>query len=1413
MTDESPDSRIDAICEQFEGELRQGRSPHISDFLRATAAERKQLLAELLRLKIDYARRNGDEPKEEAYLDEFPDDQDVVRDVLTWAAEAKPVNQVSSSETPLAAYMNKLGAEAQPDVFADLLRRELERRAERGDTPTPEEYEELWPELATVIQTIFRESTVEDSDREHEPSGTQTFIAPSSSEQFGKYRKVAELGSGGMGAVFEVQHLESGQRVALKTLPIVDGAKLHRFKREFRSLADVNHPNIIGLHTLERSERGIWFITMDIVEGGVKFLDYVRPDGILDLEKLRHASAQLATAVHVLHSQRPPVIHRDLKPSNVLVKPDGTVIVLDFGLVQEGDDTLSVGKIAGTPAYMAPEQASSNTPVSEASDWYALGVMLYEALTGKPPFRGGAPLEIIVAKSNTDAPPVVPSDHIPADLAQLTNQLLARKVDDRANADVVLQVLCPEGNAAVEPQEEEPLVGRASQLRELDSALRHVRDGAQALAVFVHGKSGEGKSILCERFVSAIDQHSRDTLVMSGRCYDRESVPFKALDALVDSLAAHLRSLASDEAALLLPRDIFILAHVFPVLQRVTIVAKASQGRDVRFDEAQIRARAFAALRELLQRMTETTTLVWLIDDLQWGDSDSAEALFEVLKSPESPRLLLLGTYRSDEVERSEFLATWKQQQEAHNLVEMRTVSVGPLSPAECAEVIANFAHCSVDDALEQAHQLAAKIDGNPLLLTELVRAASEATSSNESQSMGNMIAAKLARLPSSSRELLEVIAASGQAIRVVEASEAAGQTSQVMATLSHMRNERLIKIHGAGSSAQVDTYHDKIRETIYAELDSVRRRDLHDRLANAIERQHEFDFDLLRESIERLNSARVVSTRFYDLAYHFDLAGRTERAWVYGLVAAEQARQQSSPEVAAQQFKIAHRNSEGLDVALRYRIAYGSGEALLLIGDYQESRTALNEVFAMAEDAYSQAKIEELLGQLALKEGRIMDATESFESGLRRLGRRVPRSAAGYTSFAIVQAVVQITHSLLPRLFTEKRGHMDDLSELRLKLFLRLFEPYMFKSPLRAFWSHLAAMNHAEKYARSAWWAWSYSAHACFLAMVGLQRRGNRYGKAATQLAEQVDDLWVQGFANSYPGMGLFASAMYGDALDKCDRGRNCYAKAGDKWWLHLADFHACYSHFGLGELRRAGERAKELFDSCSRIGDSRLMCTAWLLARTTSGKLPFPSLKAHFPNRPDDVMSNVHGWLAESLWHLAHERPQEAVGILENAFVQMKNNNCYNSHTMHVVPMMAAARRHLAHDLQKTEPDAARQEMNRSVKWARWATRVSRFAPLMAPLALREFAQSLEAQGKLDKAYRMATKSCRVAKKQDAKFEYAQSLLVCSRIGVALQKAGAHEQLEEAQRLLAGFAEEQRAIADTDSFTEATAEISVEP
>src|SRR2546425_6969668 len=203
------------------------------------------------------------------------------------------------------------------------------------------------------------------------------------------------------------------------------------------------------------------------------------------------------------------------------------------------------------------------------------------------------------------------------------------------------------------------------------------------MAVYIHGNSGMGKSTLVRTFLDQLKREAPNAIVLQGRCYERESVPYKALDGVVDSLSKHLSSLRHTRAEALMPRNSLALARVFPVMLQVDPIFNARSARPETVDLFTLRRQAFGSLRELLGRITNLRPLVIYIDDLQWADADSTFLLEDLLRPPDAPKLLLIGSFRTEDTEDKLFL---KRLLQGTGTDTCREVFVGPLPRGEARE-------------------------------------------------------------------------------------------------------------------------------------------------------------------------------------------------------------------------------------------------------------------------------------------------------------------------------------------------------------------------------------------------------------------------------------------------------------------------------------------------------------------------------------------------------------------------------------------------------------------------------------------------------------------------------------------------------------------------------------------------------
>ena len=261
-------------------------------------------------------------------------------------------------------------------------------------------------------------------------------MALTSGTKIGPYEIQSPLGAGGMGEVYRATDTKLGRDVALKVLPAEmahDPERLARFRREAKALAQLDHPNIVTIHSVEESD-GVHFLTMQLVEG--RPLDRLIPAGGLLVEQIVGIASALADALAAAHEKG--IVHRDLKPANVMVSNDGRVKVLDFGLAKDvrttnlSDATLTsasqtqVGVVMGTPAYMSPEQTSGR-PLDHRTDIFSLGIVLHEMATGRRPFEGNSSAELVSAILRDTAPSVTDiRPDLPSDLARIVRRCLEK---------------------------------------------------------------------------------------------------------------------------------------------------------------------------------------------------------------------------------------------------------------------------------------------------------------------------------------------------------------------------------------------------------------------------------------------------------------------------------------------------------------------------------------------------------------------------------------------------------------------------------------------------------------------------------------------------------------------------------------------------------------------------------------------------------------------------------------------------------------------------------------------------------------------------------------------------------------------------------------------------------------------------
>ncbi|MHB9032159.1 MAG: serine/threonine-protein kinase [Anaerolineae bacterium] len=356
-----------------------------------------------------------------------------------------------------------------------------------------------------------------------------------------RYRLESEIGRGGTGVVYRAHDELLGREVAVKVLHQAgtDPTGLARLLREAQAAARLQHPNIVALYDVcEGPEQA--FIVMEYVQGRS-----LREYGSRSTGELLPLLEQVCAALQ--HAHEHGIIHRDLKPENVVITPDGSARLMDFGLARSEDapHLTTDGTLMGTLAYLAPELIQGQ-PASARSDLYALGVLMYESATGRPPYSGATAAELLSQHLYTTA---VPPSHylptIPPALEALIMRLLAKHPDERPNsaAEVLhsLQQLRqpPDMNTApaaptatLEHLVRGRMVGRGAELAQAENLWQQALAGAEGSRVLlVSGEPGIGKTRLVRELAARV--HLLRARTLTGECYAEGSAPYAPLGQAV----------------------------------------------------------------------------------------------------------------------------------------------------------------------------------------------------------------------------------------------------------------------------------------------------------------------------------------------------------------------------------------------------------------------------------------------------------------------------------------------------------------------------------------------------------------------------------------------------------------------------------------------------------------------------------------------------------------------------------------------------------------------------------------------------------------------------------------------------------------------------------------------------------------
>ncbi len=784
----------------------------------------------------------------------------------------------------------------------------------------------------------------------------------------GRYRVKGFLGEGGRKRVYLAHDTKLDRDVAFALIKTegLDAEGLTRVRREAQAMGRLgDHPHIVTVYDTGEEAGAPYIVSQYMAGGAVEDLLRKAEAQRLPLEQALRIAEEACQALEHAHDQG--IIHRDLKPGNVWLTAEGSAMLGDFGLAVALDRSrmTMAGMMVGTVAYMAPEQALGRQPDAR-SDLYSLGAMLYEMVTGRPPFLGDDVVAVISQHINTA--PVAPGWHNPAlpkPLEALILRLLAkapderpasarevaaelRRVRDLSTQEVVAEAAAP----ALERVAWGRFVGRQEEMGQLKSHLESTLSGRGALVMLV-GEPGIGKTRLAEEF--AVYASLRGAQVMTGHCYEGEvAVPYLPfVEAFRQYMQGRPDPALRQELGGGAPE---VAKLVSEVRQRLPDVPEAPP-----LEGDAERHRLFQSVTDFLRNAATANPLVLFLDDIHWADKPSLLLLQYLARGLRSDRALIVGAYRDVELDRTHPLSDAVAALRRDRLYER--VLLRGLPPEDVQAMIEALGNQETPQAFAQA--IYQETEGNPFFVEEVLkhlleegkifmeagRWTSRATSVSElgiPEGVREVIGRRLSRLSEACNRVLTLASTMTGGFSWELLGPVSGESEEKLLDLldealrAQVIRERKDPSTGSGQ-ARRGTYeftHALIRQTLYGELNTPRRVRLHRQIG---------------EAIERLYSASP-EPHLSELAHHFFQAapgGDVEKAIDYARRAGDRAVGLLAYEEAAQEYGMALQALELRDQPaerLRCDLLLPLGDAEARAGEAGKAMATLEQAMALAD-------------------------------------------------------------------------------------------------------------------------------------------------------------------------------------------------------------------------------------------------------------------------------------------------------------------------------------------------------------------------------------------------------------------------------------------------------------------------------
>jgi len=823
--------------------------------------------------------------------------------------------------------------------------------------------------------------------------------------QNGRYAILKKLGEGGKGVVYKARDTVLNRVVAIKVLKseVLSEEAYPRFIREAQAVAKLNHPNIVSIYDIGKDDEKRFFV-VEFVDGmSLRGLMATYPEGKCDIQTVLRTSIDVCGALQYAHSQG--VLHRDIKPENILVTEEGTAKMNDFGLAKMlGEPSITQeGVIVGTVAYVAPEIALGKG-ADARSDLYSFGAVLYEMVTGRPPFVGEDPVKVIF--SHIHDYPVSPSrlnPKVPQALAECIMRLLEKEPGKRYQSAADLlgvlrgvaegflrEVYVPSRKPSVVVPSPRPTAVREVQLIDRVEEMGVLRDAvdravrSEGGVVFLYGEAGIGKTRLARELGAYA--RLRGMQVFSGRCpalFRMDGVPPYVL----------WKEVIKDYLEVCTPEQLLRVIGFYPgEVSKLVPELKQKLGaipQSLSISPEHERDRLFEAVSQFVTNISKEAPLLVVLDDLQWTDQSSLLLLHYLARGLYRESLLLLGAYRDTDIDERHPLPPVLTELNRERL--LQSVQLKRMSFDDTSEMIRRL--LEQDDVPREFCELVyEKTRGNPFFVEEVMKSLmeeeviyreegkwkiSEVSRIEFPETVKGVIKNRIGRLDDECQNVLTFASFVGKdctfealcGVTGVEEDKLLGMMEKMLKT--GLIKEKVVRGEDVYSFADII-----VRDVVHEEVSRLRHKKLHGVVGSALEKVY----------------AKNIDDHLGELALHFLESGDKEKALDYFLKAGEKAATVYANSEAVSYLQSALRLLEEKEGELRGKghVLERLGDIKNLVGEYDAGIKYWNEAMLLWNQLYEKEKAARLHRKISnvlwTAKGELEEARKHQETALKML-------------------------------------------------------------------------------------------------------------------------------------------------------------------------------------------------------------------------------------------------------------------------------------------------------------------------------------------------------------------------------------------------------------------------------------------